>query len=79
LFGTVTGHPIKKDGEKVQTSSIEKIFKGRKQVRTRSGSVYTLGKVDPEYVKWCEENGHMNPNDLFKDKRRKNSGRSKTR
>lgn len=49
LQGTVYGHPKHDDGKRVVTSSIQKVDPVAKTVTTRSGSVYELGKVDPEW------------------------------
>lgn len=56
LSGEVFGHPRHDDGSRVVTSEVESID-GR-VVRTFSGSEYTLGDPDPDYVEWCQENGH---------------------
>ena len=58
LAGNVYGHSkpdVFPDGSEINTSLVVSV-KGR-EVKTYSGSVYTLGKVDENYVKWCEENG----------------------
>jgi len=49
LHGTVYGHPKHDDGKRIATSSIQKIDPVAKTVTTRSGSVYELGTVDPEW------------------------------
>jgi hypothetical protein len=43
------------DGREVRTSYIVTV-EGRR-ITTRSGSVYTLGIVDPDYLKWLKTNG----------------------
>lgn len=43
------------DGERIKTSFIVAIS-GR-EIKTHSGSVYTLGRPDNAYVTWCQENG----------------------
>jgi len=48
LLGDVTNHP-KLGADIVMTSSIEGV-KGR-IVTTKSGSIYVLGRIDPEYKK----------------------------
>lgn len=55
LRGDVKGHP--KLGDTEVTTSLIKNVNGR-IVTTHSGSIYELGKVDEDYVKWCEENGN---------------------
>lgn len=48
LYGIVEGHPEHKDGRDITTSRIVgKTPEGH--VRTRSGSTYELGDVDPAY------------------------------
>ena len=47
LMGIVYGHPVYGDGKLLQTSPIKKIENGL--VVTRSGGVYELGKVAPDY------------------------------
>ena len=54
LAGKVFGHPEFQDGSPIWSSLIKEVD-GR-IVKTHSGSVYTLGKVSEDYVKWCEEN-----------------------
>ena len=54
LQGNAFGHPRFEDGKHVVTSSPFSI-KGR-IVTTYSGSVYKLGKIDPEYRKWLKKN-----------------------
>jgi|WetSurMetagenome_2_1015567.scaffolds.fasta_scaffold01970_21 hypothetical protein len=54
LYGTVTGHKKIKDGTNIRTSRITNV-EGR-IITTYSGSIYTLGQVSEDYVKWCEEN-----------------------
>ncbi len=55
LQGQVYNHPNFPEGYSVRTSAI-KSSNGR-TVITASGSKYTLGNVDPNYVKWCENQG----------------------
>ena len=43
------------DGRNVKTSHIVAV-EGRR-ITTRSGSVYTLGIIDPDYLKWLKANG----------------------
>jgi len=50
IVGDVEGHPSRPDGETVITSRIISV-EGR-TVTTRSGSVYTLGKIAPSYRKY---------------------------
>lgn len=49
FIGNVYGHPNFEDGASGHTSVIEKINSENETVETYSGSVYTLGEVDPEY------------------------------
>lgn len=49
LHGTVFGHDKFPDGDIITTSSIVQAID--KKIYTRSGSVYSLGVVDPEYEK----------------------------
>lgn len=59
LNGLVYGHHDFEDGHKITTSRIESV-QGR-VVETLSGSTYELGDPDPDYLKWCQENGHHLP------------------
>ena len=61
LRGAVFGHPNPRfeEGKRISTSHIKKI--DGCQVTTHSGSVYTLTYPNPDYVKWCQENGHHIP------------------
>lgn len=59
LGGNVHGNPRFEEGYAITTSPIESV-EGR-VVTTRSGSVYELGDPDPEYLKWCQENGQHIP------------------
>jgi hypothetical protein len=43
------------DGRNVKTSYVVAV-EGRR-ITTRSGSVYTLGIIDPDYLKWLKANG----------------------
>lgn len=55
LVGRVYGHSNERhrDGKEIITSGIESV-EGR-VVRTRSGSVYELGRIDPEYKAYLKE------------------------
>jgi hypothetical protein len=55
IKGKVYGNPGFPEGAQVTTSNIVKVEGA--QVTTRTGSVYTLCKPNPDYVKWCRENG----------------------
>ncbi len=57
LTGEVYNHPVERhyDGKEIITSPIRKSI-GR-QVTTRTGTVYELGKVHPEYAKYLESIG----------------------
>lgn len=54
LLGNVFGHsnPRHEDGKSVVTSRVVSVD-GRK-ITTRSGSVYTLGKISPEYREYIK-------------------------
>ncbi len=58
LTGEVYNHPVERhyDGKEIITSPIRKSI-GR-QVTTRTGTVYELGEVHPEYAKYLESIGH---------------------
>lgn len=62
LHGEVYGHPRFEDGKVIVSSEISKI--NCRFVTTRSGSLYWLGKPDPNFVKWCEENGGHVPTQM---------------
>jgi hypothetical protein len=53
LKGDVYGHESFEDGSHIQTSRVVDIKK--RMVTTISGSEYTLGEPDEDYVKWCED------------------------
>jgi hypothetical protein len=57
ISGQVFGSPNPRfpDGKRITTSDLVSV-EGR-DVTTRSGSVYTLGKVSEEYMEWCEKEG----------------------
>ncbi|HMN10951.1 MAG TPA: hypothetical protein PKD55_01350 [Bellilinea sp.] len=54
LAGTVYDHPDFEDGESIVTSPIREVH-GR-VIKTQSGSLYKLGRINPEYRKWLKEN-----------------------
>ncbi len=54
LIGKVKNHPRFKDGILITTSTIQEA-KGR-IVKTQNTNYY-LSNIDPEYLKWMEENG----------------------
>lgn len=54
LNGIVTDHPRFDGSSKVTTTRVVEV-NGR-IVTTRSGSVYKLGTIDPEYREWLREN-----------------------
>ncbi len=65
LKGVPTGHPRKPDGKVIYTSSIVSVA-GRK-ITTRSGTVYCLGRIDPNYRKWLRDQGlEYNPRNPIK-------------
>jgi len=52
----------------VITSPIDKV-EGRK-ITTVSGSIYMLGDIDPEYLRWMRDNGMTyDPENPIKDRR----------
>ena len=51
IHGEVYGNPKFIDGHHVVTSMVEAIDPVKRTVTTHSGSVYELGKVDPEWEK----------------------------
>lgn len=55
LAGEVYGHPRFPDGKGVKTSGIVSVV-GR-QVTTRGGTTYRLGKVQKEYRAWLKKEG----------------------
>ena len=57
LVGEAYQHPDPwiLDGEFIYTSTVQKIEEGIAYTRN---SEYELGEPDPDYVKWCEENGY---------------------
>lgn len=56
LSGIVTGHPKWADAHRVTTSRVVEV-NGR-IVTTRSGSIYRLGEVSENYLKWLTEHGY---------------------
>jgi len=61
ISGVVSGSPLFEDGKFITTSRIVSV-EGR-VVTTNSGSEYTLGDPDPDYVAWCVENGFDPPSE----------------
>jgi hypothetical protein len=59
LTGWVSDHPSFNDGERITTSGVKDVGNG--VVKTYN-SIYTLGKIDDEWIKWCEDNDHEHPN-----------------
>lgn len=55
LKGIVSGHPKFGSGKLITTSQIA-LVEGR-EITTKSGTIYLLGKVSQQYVKWCHANG----------------------
>jgi hypothetical protein len=56
------------DPKSVRTSPI--VSANGREITTRSGSVYILEDIDPEYLAWLEENGYeYNPADPIKIKK----------
>ena len=62
LQGNVYGNDRFKEGTFIHTSSIQEIDLDNGIVKTRN-STYKLGKIDEEYLEYCEQN---NVNDLDK-------------
>jgi hypothetical protein len=57
LYGIVYDHPspFLLDGEYTHTSSLLSIDYINKKATTRNNE-YTLGKPDPNWLKWCKDN-----------------------
>lgn len=55
LLGTVYGHSIKADGDKVRTSRV--VDANGRRVTTASGTVYELGEPHPDYLIWMRGHG----------------------
>lgn len=62
LSGEVYDHPRFQNGTVVTTSRVNKI--NCRFITTKSGSLYWLGKPDPNFVKWCKEHGGHVPTDM---------------
>lgn len=56
LVGVVYGHPSKPDGTLVQTTNIVSFDVLGRMARTKSGSLYILGRPNEEYVRFCRDN-----------------------
>ena len=56
LTGYVFGHPDYDDGHPIITSSI--VLVRGKIIKTKSGSEYELGEIEPEFKKWLDEKGY---------------------
>jgi len=56
LQGIVYGHNRLDDGEHILTSALVEFDLTAGTAKTRSGSDYSLGKPDPKWVEWLEEN-----------------------
>lgn len=54
LTGKVYEQPGKNDGSKINTTAI--ITVSGREVVTADGTVYRLGTVSDNYVKWCDSN-----------------------
>ena len=55
LVGTVYDHEHLTNGEKIVTSMVVKINLESGTAETISGSKYVLGKPDPEWIAWIEQ------------------------
>lgn len=55
LEGVVTGHKKITDGSPIETTSVMFIDTKLGFARTLSGTIYTLGKVNPEYESWIQQ------------------------
>jgi len=55
------------DGDGITTSRIVDSDQEARTVTTRSGSVYVLGPICPDYEAWCRANGYANTFPTFKD------------
>jgi hypothetical protein len=54
IRGKIYNHPNYEDGHEIITSSIASA--NGKIITTKSGSIYQLGKINKEFVKWMEDN-----------------------
>ena len=68
LAGEVYDHPKHEDGKLILTSAFVESDRENNTVTTKSGSVYTLGEVDPSYIKWLETIDQTDPFPRFKGK-----------
>jgi hypothetical protein len=53
ISGVVNGHPHHADGRKLRVGPIVYV-KGR-LIRTTSGTLYRLGRIDPRYRMWLRD------------------------
>lgn len=52
--------------ERIMTSPVVAVDRARREVVTKSGSVYTLsGPPDAEYAAWCQAHGYANALDAL--------------
>ncbi len=63
LVGRVYGHPHRTDGKLTRTSLIKGKVEGFPWKVETQNTIYILGEVHPEYLRWCEDNGHHIPTD----------------
>ncbi|KKN15762.1 hypothetical protein LCGC14_0982610, partial [marine sediment metagenome] len=62
IAGQVYGHKKHIDGHRITTSKIIEI--NGNMIKTNSGSIYKLEEPDPQYVEWCEKEGHYVPTNI---------------
>jgi len=55
IVGLLVDNPLRPDGTKIKTSRV--VSATGRTVRTRSGSVYELGDIDPAYRAYLREKG----------------------
>ena len=58
LTGIVTGHPELEDGAFITTTHPVWLDLNKNMAKTKSGTLYHLGKPDPNWLKWMAESGH---------------------
>lgn len=61
LAGEVYEHPKHEDGKLIKTSVIVDSDRESNTITTKSGNVYTLGKVDPSYMEWLKTIDQTDP------------------
>jgi hypothetical protein len=56
LSGKIYGHPLHEDGKNITTSRLVKLDIDNDMAETLSGTEYILGNIDPDYLKWRQDN-----------------------